>query len=116
MLKKVEPEPPQPYDVPENAATVKLREEPLSSREMYRLSRWIVDWESLAGLMDIAKEQRDHINATKGYHDNRACAEKILSVFNRTPGFSRQKLVKHLEERQLLNVIHPIKTGEWREL
>ena len=105
---------PQPADFPnENAA---LRNEPLSSREMYRLSKWIVDWDSLAGLMDIAREQRDNIRTNAMYYDDRARAEKILSVFNCRKGFSRKKLVNCLKGIMKLDLIGPIITGEWREL
>ena len=115
-----EPEPPvekplQPDDVPENVR-VKFREEPLSSRETYRLSRRIVDWDSLAGLMDIAKEQRDHIRKNNSYYDDRDRAEKILSVFNRTPGFSREKLVNCLKGIKKLDLIVPVIAGVWRKL
>ena len=110
-----EVEPPQPDDVPE-IVRVQLREEPLSSREMYWLSRWIVDWDSLAGLMDIAKEQRDHIRKNNSYYDDRDRAEKILSVFNRAPGFTREKLVNCLKGIKKLDLIVPVITGVWRKL
>jgi hypothetical protein len=105
----------QPDEVDENV-NVELRNKPLSSREMFRLSKRIVDWDSLAGLMDIAKEQRDHIRANAMYNDDRARAEKILSVFNRKRGFSRQKLVDCLKGIMKLDLIRPVITGEWRRL
>ena len=85
---------------------------------MYRLSRHIaVDWDNLAGLMDITKEERDDIRCNIGiYSDNRSRAEKILSIFNRKKDFSRKKLVECLKEIKKLDVIQPIITGEWKVL
>ena len=111
---EVEAKPPQPAEVFNENVT--LRNEPLSSREMYRLSRRIVDWDSLAGLMDIAREQRDDIQTNPVYYDIRARTEKILSVFNCRKGFSREKLVNCLKGIQKLDVIDAIKTGKWRKL
>ncbi|XP_028404145.1 uncharacterized protein LOC114526821 [Dendronephthya gigantea] len=92
--------------------------QPLSPREMYRLSRRIaVDWDSLAGLMDIAKEERDDIRRNiRIYHDNRSQAEKILSIFNRRRDFSRKKLIECLKELKKIDIIRPIVTGEWKDL
>ncbi|XP_028404412.1 uncharacterized protein LOC114527037 [Dendronephthya gigantea] len=90
--------------------------QPLSPREMYRLSRCVgVDWDSLAGLMDIAKEERDDIRYNFAvYSDHRSRAEKILSIFNRKRDFSRKKLVECLKEIRKLDVIRPIITGKWK--
>ena len=96
---------------------VELRNTPLSSREMYRLSqRIVVDWDSLAGLMDIGREQRDNIRYNTIYNDDRARAEKILSMINNKKGFSRNKLVDCLKKIKKLDLIRPIITGEWRKL
>ena len=91
---------------------------PLSPREMFRLSRCIaVDWDSLAGLLDIAKEERDDIRCNIGiYNDNRSRAEKVLSIFNRKKNFSRKKLVECLKEINRLDVALPIAPGEWKDL
>ena len=95
----------------------KLQFTPLSSRETYRLSRRIVlDWDSLAGLMDIAAEVRQNIQSNCMFTDNRAKAEKVLSIFNYKRGFSRRKLVEHLKEIKELDLIRPIMTGQWRTL
>ena len=85
---------------------------------MFRLSRHIaVDWDSLAGLMDIAKVERDDIRCNVAiYSDNRSRAEKILSIFNRKKGFSRKKLVECLKEIKKLDVSGPIVTGKWKDL
>ena len=96
---------------------VELRKTPLSSREMYRLSRCItVDWDSLAGLMDIAREERNSIRNNNLYNDDRARAEKILSMFNHKKGFTRKKLIKCLKGIKKLDLISPVDTGEWRKL
>ena len=91
---------------------------PLSSREMFRLSRRIaVDWDSLAGLMGIAEEEREDIRRNNCvYCDIRSRAEKILSIFNRRNDFSRKKLVEHLNEISKLDLIGPVITGKWRQL
>ena len=88
---------------------------PLSSREMYRLSqRIVVDWERLAGLMDITRAERDEIRYSLLYYDSRSRAEKVLSIFNRREDFSREKLAGCLEEIQQLEFVEPVTTGEWR--
>ncbi len=87
----------------------------LSSREMYRLSqRFVVDWEALAGLMDITRAKRDDIRYSILYNDSRSRAEKILSIFNQRDDFSRKKLAAFLEEIQQLELLEPVTTGEWR--
>ena len=87
----------------------------LSSREMYRLSqRIVVDWDRLAGLMDITRAEREDICYSLLYNDSRSRAEKILSIFNQTDDFSREKLAACLEEIQQLELVEPVTTGEWR--
>jgi hypothetical protein len=96
---------------------VELRNTPLSSREMYRLSRCItVDWDSLAGLMDIGREERNDIRYSTLYNDERARAEKILSMFNHKEGFTRKKLIKCLQGIKKLDLIKPVVTGQWRRI
>ncbi|CAB4031492.1 Hypothetical predicted protein, partial [Paramuricea clavata] len=99
-----------------NVDNVELRNTPLSSREMYRLSKCIVDWDSLAGLMDIAREERNNIRNNTLYHDDCARAEKILSMFNHKNGFTREKLTNCLQGIKRLDLISPIITGKWRKL
>ncbi|CAB4003655.1 ---NA---, partial [Paramuricea clavata] len=90
---------------------------PLSPREMSRLSRRIVvEWDHLAGLMDISREERDNIRYSLVYHDNCSRAEKILAIFNNREGFSREKLAGCLKEIQKLDLIEKVRTGEWRNL
>ena len=96
---------------------VTLRDTPLSSREMHRLSRRIcVDWDSLAGLMDIAKAERDNIRANIIFKDDIAKAEKILSMFNHKRDFSRDKLVECLKGIGKMDLIKPVTTGAWQNL
>ncbi len=89
----------------------------LSSREMYRLSqRIVVDWEALAGLMNITRAERDEIRFNYFlYNDSRSRAEKILSIVNQREDFSREELAARLEEIQQLELVEPVTTGEWRK-
>ena len=94
-----------------------LRNTPLSSRETYRLSRKIGrDWECLASLMDIATEDRENIQSNSMYTDNRAKAEKVLSIFNNKKSFSREKLLECLRELKKFDLVSPVTTGQWRIL
>jgi predicted lipoprotein len=94
-----------------------LRYTLLSSREMYWLSRCIPDkWDTLAGLMNITRADRNNIRHDNRYIDNRSRAEKILSIINHRKDFSRTKLADCLEEMQQLDLIRPVTTGEWRSL
>jgi hypothetical protein len=81
---------------------------------MSRLGRRIVQWEQLAGLMNIPRADIDELRYSLIYHDNRARAEKILSIFNNMEGFSRKKLAGCLEEIQELDLVEPVITGKWR--
>ncbi|XP_028405136.1 uncharacterized protein LOC114527635 [Dendronephthya gigantea] len=92
-------------------------DQPLSPREMFRLSRRIaVDWDSLAGLIGVAQEQRDEIRCNVIYSDNRSRAEKILSIFNHRNEFSRERLVECLKELERYDLIETIITGKWKFL
>ena len=106
-----------PSAAPPNENVV-LNHTPLSPREMSRLSRKIVlDWNSLAGLMDIAEEERQNVRCNRIYNDERARAEKILSIINHQKDFSREKLAnKGLKGIKKLDLIQPIETGQWRSL
>ena len=79
------------------------RETKLLSREIRRMSRVVgVDWDSLAGLMDVPYAVReeirlDHIN----YPDASSKAQKILTYFNDGPYFCREILQKSIEELDL---------------
>jgi uncharacterized protein involved in tellurium resistance len=84
---------------------------------MHRLSRRItVDWDSLAGLMDIAREERNDIGQNSMYSDHRHRAEKILSLYNHKKDFSRETLAGYLKGIRKDELISPIMTGQWRNL
>ncbi len=90
---------------------------PLSPREMYRLSqRIVVDWDRLAGLMNITRAVTVDIRYSFLYNNSRSRTEKILSIFNRGENFSRKKLAGFLAEIQQLDLVEPVTTGEWRRL
>ncbi len=84
---------------------------------MHRLSRHLaVDWNSLAGLMDVAIDEIHNIRCSPIYNDGRAQAEKMLSIINHKKDFSREKLADGLREIHKLELVKPITTGEWRNL
>lgn len=73
------------------------------------LSRRIgVEWDTLAGFMNISRAYRDN--------DDRSRAEKIISIFNHREDFSRKNLAHCLEEIQQLELVRPVTTGESRSL
>ena len=88
----------------------------LSPREMYRLSREIVDWESLAALMDLSMAERDHIHRNNTIPDSRSQAEKALSIFSKSKNFCRKKLGDHLKDIGLCNLMNVVETGQYRGL
>ncbi|XP_028392214.1 uncharacterized protein LOC114516826 [Dendronephthya gigantea] len=94
-----------------------LAHTPLSSRELYRLSRLIfVDWDCLAALLEIVAADRNTIRTCDKYKDDRSRAEKALSVFNRSEDFSRVKLADCLREINQDGLIEPVLRGDWRNL
>ena len=89
---------------------------PLSSREMYRLSRHIVaDWNRLAAVLDVATGDRDEVRYNGVYHTSHSRGEKMLSIFNNMEDFSRRKLAECFEEIGQLELKDPVITGEWRK-
>ena len=56
-----------------------------------------VDWDSLAGLMDIPYEEREAMR-TRSDLDCSLKAKMILSKFNESKGFCRNLLKKYLVE------------------
>ena len=88
---------------------------PLSSREMYRLSRrLVVSWDELAGLLGIETADRNEVRYNDHYYTSHSRAEKILDIFNNMENFSRQELGKRLEEMGQLELKDPVIQGEWR--
>jgi hypothetical protein len=82
---------------------------------MYRLSRHIdVEWDTLAGFMDIHRADRNDIRDNILYNNNCSRAEKILSIFSHREDFSRENLAYCLKEINQLELIRPVTTGEWR--
>ena len=57
-----------------------------------------VDWDSLAGLMDIPYSDREEIRVNNNYQDGFAKAEKIFALFNDSENFDRHSLKKMVEE------------------
>ena len=82
---------------------------PLSSREMYKLSRYfVVHWETLAYVLDITSAEMDDIRYSLLYTTSHSRAEKILAIFNNRKDFSRQKLAECLEKIGLFELKEPI--------
>ena len=72
-----------------------------------------MDWDSLAGLLDIPYEEREEIrtNCVK-YPDYPSKAEEILKHFNGSNRFDRdvfEKCVDELGRHGLINKLHPMK-------
>ena len=85
---------------------------------MSRLSRKISATEcyKLAAIMGISNVERENIRSNPFYSDGCSCAEKFLSIFNRKKNFSRKALGDCLSEIKKLDLVEPIKTGQWRSL
>ena len=66
--------------------------------------------------MDIANEERENVRCSPNYNDERARAEKVLSIINHQKDFSRDKLAKGLKGIEKLDLITPIESGQWRNL
>ena len=99
-----------------NVAKVSLQNDtPLSSREMYMLSRHlVVNWDKLAALLGVTLAERDDIRYSLLYTNSHCRAEKMLALFNNMKDFSRQNLAESLAEIGQLELKAPIITGEWR--
>ena len=66
--------------------------------------------------MGTTNEERENIRWNPVYNDACSCAENFLSIFNRKEDFSRKTLGDYLIGIQKLDLVEPIKTGEWRSL
>lgn len=95
---------------------VVLRNTRFSPREMYRLSREIVDWASLASLMDLSMAEKEHIYRNNALPDPRSRTEKALSIFSKSRNFCRKKLADDLKEIGLLDLMKVVETGQYRGL
>ena len=107
---------PEISEVQPEISEVQLQNDtPLSSLEMYTLSRHlVVTWDRLAALLGITTAERDDIRYNLSYAHSHSKAEKMLAIFNLMEDFSRQKLAECLEEIGLLELKDPIIIGEWR--
>ena len=90
------------------------REIKLTNREISRMSLIIgVDWDSLAGLLDIPYSEREQIRLNHAkYPDIPSKAQKILELVNCRECIARHDLVKCAEElrrQDLKNEIVPTK-------
>ena len=64
-----------------------------------------VDWDSLAGLMDVPYAVREEIRLDyRNYPDASSKAQKIFTYFNDGPNFCREILQKSIEELDLHRV------------
>ena len=79
------------------------RKTKLLSREIRGMSRVVgVDWDSLAGLMDVPYAVREEIRLdNRNYPDASSKAEKIFTYFNDSPYFCRYVLQRSIEELDL---------------
>ena len=71
----------------------------LTRREIAQMSPVLgIDWDSLAGLMDIPYAQREAIRFDDKYPSNESKAEEILRQFNTSELFDRRILQRHFTE------------------
>ena len=78
----------------------------LTNKEISRMSKVIgVEWNGLAGLMDIPYSEREEIRKNQAmYPDSYSKAEKIFLLFNDSKNFCRGALEKWVEELNLHDV------------
>ena len=84
----------------ETEEQVVYRNTKLTRKEISRMSRVVgLDWDSLAGLMDIAYSDREEIRANNiKYPDSYSKAEEIFRLFNISKSFGRHILEKFIDE------------------
>ena len=100
---------------PEISAVQLQNDTPLSSREMFMLSRQlVVTWDRLAALLSITPAERDDIRYSLLYISSHSKAEKMLAIFNNMEDFSREKLAECLEEIGQSHLKDAIITGKWK--
>ena len=78
----------------------------LTNKEISRMSKVIgVEWNGLAGLMDIPYSEREEIRKNQAkYPDSYSKAEKIFLLFSDSKDFCRGALEKWVEELNLHDV------------
>ncbi len=73
-----------------------------------------VDWDSLAGLLNIPYSQQEEIRFNnRKYPDFYSKAEQVLKMYNESEFFGRHALVRHFEElrrHDLKDEMHPVQT------
>ena len=89
------------------------REERLPNSEIIRLSGVLgVDWDCLAGLLDIPYSQREEIRTNQmKYPDCTSKASKIFSLYNNREDpefYILRKCFQELERQDLLNELPPV--------
>ena len=93
-----------------------MRDTRLSPREMHRISRMCIEWEALAGLMDISAAVKDNIRSTPLlYPDAKSKTEKILDIFNKSSGFCRDKLAGYFVELKNLELVQQFRSNLLRD-
>ena len=72
----------------------------LTNREVFRMSRAVaVDWDSLAGLMDISYPEQEAIRFNDvNYPDYWSRAQAVFALFNASEFFDRRLLQKYFGE------------------
>ncbi len=85
----------------------------LTNEEINRISRNVgIDWDSLAGLMDIPYAEREKIRLNKRkYPSFSSKAKRVFQLFNKSECFGRHNLVEYFEElrrHDLKNEMRPI--------
>ena len=87
---------------------VTYRTAKLTDSEINRMSTMVgVDWDGLAGLMNIPYCEREEIRMNHSkYPDSFSKAEKILSILSVREDFCRVALKKCVEELNLDDVMH----------
>ena len=93
----------------------------LTNGEISRVSRVVgVDWDGLAGLLDIPYSEREEIRVNdRKYPDSYSKAGQILELFNGRRDFSRhvlEKCAEELERQDLKDKLHPVENEVFRDL
>ena len=86
----------------------------LTNKEINQIGRDLgIDWDKLAGLMDIPYSEQEEIRASHDiYLSLSSKAKRVLELYNASKHFDRRVLVRYLEEigrHDLENKMLPIK-------
>ncbi len=93
----------------------------LTNEEISQISPKVaIDWDSLAGLMDIPYSEREEIRVNYGnYPSFSSKAKRIFKLFNESKCFDRHNLVKYFEElrrHDLKNEMIPVEDEVFHNL